>query len=57
MTDKQVIKIIETLAESQGFYGRLLRMIDDMDDDSYNEFFDQFKDCKTNLDVILKIEQ
>ena len=33
-----VINVLAELSESQGFYGRLLRDISEMDDDEFEEF-------------------
>lgn len=53
-----VLDLIETLARSQGFYGRLLRDIKEAEasGEDMTNFFMQFKDCKTPVDIILKIE-
>lgn len=63
MTESQVINNIKTLAQSQGFYGRLLESLDkakNSDDeevvDSYHEFIDSFKDCHDIVDMVLRIE-
>lgn len=56
MSSQDVKKLFERLAQSQGFYGRLLRGIEDTDnpDEVYAEIGE---DCNDDLDVILKIEQ
>ena len=58
MSKKQVMGIIDTFARSQGFYGRLGRSIREAEANGVNtdEWFAQFKDCKSDLDVILMIE-
>lgn len=45
------------LSQSQGFYGRLLREINACPEHIQDDFFQQFEDCKSDLDVILKVEQ
>ena len=56
--DKQQVKnLILGLSRSQGFYGRLYRALEDATEKQQQEFYDQFKDCKTELDVILMIEE
>ena len=58
MSKKQVLDIIDTLARSQGFYGRLGRDIRaaEVRGIDTSDFFAQFADCKDAVDVILKIE-
>lgn len=56
MSLEEALNVLRMFAQSQGFYGRLLR---DREDDP--EAFDNWleglaKDCKTSLDLILKIE-
>lgn len=49
---------IVDLMYSQGFYGRLYRSINEMDDDNYNELYDQLSRQNFNdtLDVIYWLE-
>lgn len=54
---KQFLQLVKMLAKSQGFYGRLLRDFEELTEEEQNEFLQQFKDCKTDLDIILKLEQ
>jgi len=58
MTKNQVMDIIDTFACSQGFYGRLGRSIREAEarGEDVSPWFEQFKDCTSDLDVILKIE-
>lgn len=51
-----VIGTIRSLANSQGFYSRLYRDVMDADEDSLNEWLEQFEDCTSELDVIYKLE-
>lgn len=53
-----VMDLFETLAHSQGFYGRLIRDIKEAEasGEDMTNFFMQFKDCKTPVDIILKVE-
>lgn len=57
MPKERVLSLFHTLAQSQGFYGRLLRY-----EVGYNGelapdgFWEQFKNCRSDLDVILAIE-
>lgn len=49
--------VIKDLSKSQGFYGRLLRQLDNADDElieSFKNDLPEFKDC---LDVVFYIEQ
>ena len=59
MGKKQVLEIIRSLAQSQGFFGRLYRniIIAEENGEDLGPWFAQFKDCKNSLDVVLKIEQ
>ena len=58
MSKKQVMNLIDTLAMSQGFYGRLGRSIREAEANGVDTavWFEQFADCKDIIDVILKIE-
>lgn len=56
MTRKEVYEVIESMAVSQGFYGRLLSRLNEVGEDVANEFLDSFADCKDMIDVIMKIE-
>ncbi len=56
MTRKEVYGFIESMAVSQGFYGRLLSRLNEVGEDSANEFLDGFTDCKDMIDVIMKME-
>lgn len=58
MSKERVMGLIDTLARSQGFYGRLGAQIREAESKGVDtsEFFDQFQDCTDDVDVILKIE-
>lgn len=56
MTIEQVFNTIKVLASSQGFYGRLLKELQEIDEEDRDEWLSQFADCKDSVDVILKIE-
>ena len=56
MSREEVHGIIETLANGQGFYGRLLSRLNEVGEDLANEFLDSFTDCKDMIDVIMKME-
>lgn len=49
---------IVDLMNSQGFYGRLYRAVNEMDDDDYDVLFNQLKNQHFNdtLDVVLWLE-
>lgn len=53
-----VMDLFETLAHSQGFYGRLIRDIKEAEENGVDttDFFMHFKDCKSPVDIILKLE-
>ena len=56
MIRQEVYGAIENMADSQGFYGRLLERINDVSEETANEFLDSFADCKDMLDVMMKME-
>ena len=56
MTRKEVYGFIESMAVSQGFYGRLLSRLNEVGEDAANEFLDSFADCKDMIDVIMLLE-
>ena len=57
MTESEVIKNIKMLAQSQGFYGRLLENLEEAKGTiEYEEFIDGLKDCKDAVDMVMKIE-
>lgn len=53
-----VMDLFESLSHSQGFYGRLIRDIKEAEENGVDttDFFMQFKDCKSPVDIILKVE-
>lgn len=56
MTGKEVYSVIETLASSQGFYGRLLSRLSEVPEETANDFLNGFADCKDIVDVIMTIK-
>ncbi len=56
MSGNEVYAIIEMMASSQGFYGRLLSRLNEVGEDVANEFLDSFADCKDIIDVIMVLE-
>lgn len=56
MKSNEVLDLIKELSKGQGVYGRLLRALNEADEDDRNEFLDSFEDCRDSLDVILRIE-
>lgn len=63
MTEAQILNNIKMLAQSQGFYGRLLESLEEArnsDDeevvDAYHEWVDSFKDCTDAVDMVMRIE-
>lgn len=53
-----VFETCRTFAGSQGFYGRLLRDLEQLEAENEDlaEFWEQFEDCKDVLDVVMKLE-
>lgn len=58
MARKEVMSVFETLAGSQGFYGRLLRNLRaaEANGTDLTPFFAQFKNCKDAVDVVMVVE-
>lgn len=56
MTKEQCKALFQQLAKSQGMYSRLLRALEDADEEQVNEFYSQFENCKDELDVILTLK-
>lgn len=59
MTREEVLEGFEYLAKSQGRYGRILielRELEGYDPETYEKFFEQFKDCEDMVDVIFILE-
>lgn len=56
MTKKQTLNLIQSLANSQGFYGRLLEYIK-TDAEYARLFFKEARRFKDELDFILFLEQ
>ena len=55
MTAEQTRDAIKSLSLSQGFYGRLLRSIDERED-ATQIYEDLGKDCNDVLDLVFKLE-
>lgn len=58
MNRDEIREVFKQLAMSQGFYGRLLRQIDEADEDVRENFWKDLEDqnFKDSLDLILYIE-
>ena len=57
MTFEQVMENISMLAQSQGFYGRLKRSIESLDEDTLAEVKEQLNDKFTDVvDMVLFFE-
>ena len=48
---------IKSISYSQGSYGRLLRAINNLDEDEIQDLINQLPEFKDTVDVILFIEQ
>ena len=55
---KQILELFKSLAQSQGFYGRLLRSISELSEEDREQFWQNMeaKNFKSDLDVILYVE-
>lgn len=58
-TQGLVIDTIMTLSKSQGFYSRLWSWLQNAikDGEDLTDFWAQFENCKTGVDVVLVLEQ
>lgn len=58
LTFDEMIDIITELSFSQGFYGRLLRDINELDDETLNEVAEKWESKKftDNIDFIMWLE-
>lgn len=58
MKMKDIIKVIEDLSYLQGFYGRLLRSIDELSEEEYDLLAEELEgqNFKDSLDVVLYFE-
>ncbi len=56
MTRQEVRESIASKAVSQFFYRRLLKRLNEVDEDVANEFLDRFADCKDVGDVLMLME-
>lgn len=58
MTIRDLFSLCETMQYSQGFYGRLLRQLNDMDEFQLHELDIEIRNAnlQTSLDLILWLE-
>lgn len=58
MSREEIEKVFRMMAQGQGFYGRLLRIIENCPENQQNQFYASLEaqKFKTDLDVILYIE-
>ena len=59
MTREAIIETFENLAMSQGFYGRLLKYLEEIsevDPDKYEEIMTSLEECADPVDLILAVE-
>lgn len=58
MNRDEIREVFKQLAMSQGFYGRLLRQIDEADEEARENFWKDLEDqnFKDSVDLILYIE-
>lgn len=56
MKKRDVIKVFQLLARSQGSYGRLLSQIGRNGENAPDGFFEKFADCKDIVDVVMCVE-
>lgn len=53
-----VFETCRIFAPSQGFYGRLLSRLEELEaeNEDLSEFWEQFAECRSTLDVVMKLE-
>lgn len=58
MKRDEIMKTIRSLAQSQGFYGRLLADIEDLSEERYDEVMTQLEaqNFKDSVDLVLFLE-
>ena len=60
MTREEIIKLFQSLAMSQGYYGRLLKHLKELeerDPEAYDEFMSELEsECSDPLDVVMAME-
>lgn len=58
MSEQEIMKTIEDLSHSQGFYGRILRYLQECDSDTYRQIMDVLvaQHFKEPLDLVLYLE-
>ena len=58
MKREQILKLFKSLAQSQGYYGRLLAELNDADEEVRENFWQHMENqnFKDELDVILYLE-
>lgn len=60
MKREEILKLFQTLAMSQGYYGRLLQHLKELevnDPEAYDEFMTELEnECKDPVDVVMAIE-
>ena len=58
MDRKDILALFKSLAQSQGFYGRVLRAIEDANEDAREEFWQKMEAQKftDDLEVVLFME-
>lgn len=59
MNEEKILNTIRGLAQSQGFYGRLYKIIMDSkknNPDGYQEFINYYSSCKDEVDFVIALE-
>lgn len=56
MDKENVLALFKSLARSQGVYGRLLEQIGLDGEYASDGFFEQFADCRSAADVVIRLE-
>ena len=59
MAREAIIETIETLAMSQGVYGRILRYLEDLldrDPDGYESVMSELEKCSDAVDLVVALE-
>jgi len=57
MSRTEVLDIFKELAKGQVYYERLLYKLNKVDENVRGRFLDEYRNCKTPVDVIIQTEE
>lgn len=59
MNEEKILNTVRSLAQSQGYYGRLYESLMDLkknSTDGYQKFIDYYSSCKDEVDFVMALE-